>query len=118
MRNIKEVVKRLTDYSGARYIYDEEGYISWQCSTGENIEILFIEVAKPRMGVGKRLIRDMCNKIKPYNSVFVFRKADNEPAGHFYRSLGFKETNVDGLYTDGAVLGVVNFEELKRNVNG
>ena len=118
MRSIEEVTKRLADYSGAHLLYDDEGYISWQCSTGENVEILFIEVAKPRNGVGKRLIRDMCNKIEPYNSVFVFRKASNEPAGHFYRSLGFRETHIDGLYTDGAVLGVVNFQELKRNVNG
>lgn len=113
MRTAEELNKRISQYRGAECIYTENGYIVWQMSTGENCEILFIEVREPRKGYGKELVRAMCKVIKPFNSVFVFRLASNEVAGHFYRSIGFKETPVDGLYKNlQAVLGVVTYDEL------
>jgi ribosomal protein S18 acetylase RimI-like enzyme len=111
-----ETLKRIKQYNGIKYIDDERGFLAWQMSTGENIEIVFIETSEQGKGYGTSLIRDMCKQIKPYNSVFVFRLADNETAGHFYRKLGFKEIPVEGLYKCGAVLGVISYEELLKTL--
>lgn len=113
MQTTAQKMQRVFQYGGAVVLKDCHGWIAWQVSTGENVEILFIEVNETRKGYGTDLIRKMCERIKPYNSVFVFRKAKNKDAGKFYRSLGFKETPVKGLY-DGetAVLGTVNYKEL------
>lgn len=114
MRSLQDFIKRLNLYEGAvDYIHiPDYGCIAWQTSTGENVELLFIEVANPGHGHGTDLLKQMCQVIAPYNSVFVFRLASNESAGHFYRSLGFKEQLVQGLYKQDAVLGVVSYEEL------
>lgn len=115
MRSKEALDERLKQYQGAKLLWRDYGYIVWQYSTGENVEILFIEVSEPRHGYGTRLIKEMCKHIKPYNSVFVVRRAQNEAAGEFYRSLGFKETTISGLYKDeDAVLGVITYEELLR----
>jgi len=114
MRTKEELIKRIEQYKGIEYIYDERGFLAWQLSTGENIEIVFIETAEHRKGYGTSLIRDMCKRIKPFNSVFVFRLAENEPAGQFYRKLGFKEIPVEGLYKCGGVLGIISFEDLLK----
>lgn len=115
MRTYLEVTSRLEEYMGYDFIYiDGVGYIAWQCSTGENYEILLVEVAEKRKGYGRKLMKMMCDKIKPYHSVFVFRQASNEEAGFFYRAMGFEETRIPGLYKGGdAILGVVPFEKLK-----
>jgi len=105
-------LERIKQYTGAEYIQNEKGLIAWQLSTGENIEILFIEVTEQRKGYGTALIKEMCKRIKPFNSVFVFRLESNEEAGKFYRKLGFKETRIDGLYKVGAVLGTIAYEDL------
>lgn len=118
MRSHTEVVEKLKPYVGPVLHYKEGiGYIAWQESTGNNVELLFIEVAEPGKGHATELVREMCRNIKPFNSVFVFRLEANETAGHFYRKLGFKETRVEGLYKVPAVLGVVNYEELCRNLS-
>ena len=117
MRTIKEVENRLRQYDGVHFLYNEKGYIAWQVSTGENVELLFIEVSERRKGYATDLVREMCKRIKPYTSVFVFRLASNESAGHFYRHLGFVETPVSGLYKVDAVLGVINYEQLCRNLS-
>lgn len=114
MKTWLELQNRLAHYKGAAAIYDERGYIAWQMSTGENVELLFIEAANPRQGHGRDLLADMLKRIKPFNSVFVFRLASNEEAGYFYRSLGFQEQLVYGLYKVDAVLGVANYEDLCR----
>lgn len=117
MRTEQELKERMSSYIGAEYIYLDIGYIAWQVSTGENIEIIFIESKEIGHGFGKELIKKMVEKIKPYHSVFVFRLASNENAGKFYRSLGFRETTVQGLYKDvDAVLGVVSYETLCQNL--
>ena len=118
MRTQQQLKERLTSYVGAVYTYTPEGYIAWQYSTGENVEILFIEVNEGRKGIGRKLIKSMCEVIEPYHSVFVVRLASNEIAGNFYRSLGFTETLVKGLYRgDDAVIGVVPFKQLCQNLS-
>lgn len=112
MRSRKELTDKLMPYDGSQLVYHDWGYIAWQESTGNNVELLFIEVKEPGKGHATELVKEMCLAIQPYKSVFVFRLASNERAGHFYRKLGFKEQVVKGLYTEDAVLGVVDFEEL------
>lgn len=114
MRTETELKQRMAQYIGAEYIYIEDvGYIAWQMSTGENIEIIFIEAKEKNKGHGKMLVKQMCERIKPYHSVFVFRLASNECAGEFYRGIGFTETTIKGLYKGiDAVLGVVPYETL------
>ncbi len=115
MRTLKQIKERMKDYTGVDFIYTDFGYIAWQCSTGENYEILFIETKEKRKGYGKKLIRLMCKKIQPYHSVFVIRLDKNKEAGKFYTSLGFKETKIKGLYRDdNAVIGVIPFNKLKK----
>ena len=116
MRSHQELLDRLKQYDGAKHIYTEYGYIAWQVSTGENVELLFIEVRNPGRGYASELVRMMCMEIKPYNSVFVFRRASNETAGYFYRKLGFQETLIPGLYKEDAVLGVVAYKTLCQNL--
>lgn len=94
-------------------MYFDYGFIAWQVGTGENVEILFIEVKEPRKGYGTRLLKRMKDQINPYHSVYVFRRELNTDAGEFYRSLGFTETTIKNLYKgEDAVLGVIPFEKL------
>lgn len=114
MRTLDELKERISRYRGAEFIYRDYGYIVWQCSTGENYELLFIEVKEKRKGFGRRLIREMAERINPYHSVFVVRLASNREAGEFYRAIGFKETLIKGLYKGGdAVIGVIPYSKLK-----
>lgn len=113
MRTHRELTERLASYTGAKYLYTEEGYIAWQCSTGENCEILFIEAKEKHKGAGTNLLRKLCTRITPYHSVFVIRRACNEEAGAFYRALGFIETTIPNLYkNEDAVLGTVSYKDL------
>jgi len=117
MRSKQELTERLKQYKGAEYIYTNKGFIAWQMSTGENWEILFIEVAEPGKGHGTEMLKRFVSAVEPpFTSVFVFRLESNETAGHFYRHFGFKETRVDGLYKEGAVLAVIQWEELIKNL--
>lgn len=112
MKTKEQLIERLKQYKGIEYLYFDYGYIAWQVSTGENVEIVFIETKEFRKGYGKKLIQEMCKRIKPFNSVFVFRMASNENAGKFYRGLGFKEHIVHGLYKVDAVMGIISFKDL------
>lgn len=113
MRSIEEITKRLAQYKGAELLYTNQGYIAWQCSTGENYEILFIEVNEKGVGNGRELISQMKKLIKPYYSVFVFRRANNVEAGKFYTALGFNETYIKDLYKgEDAVLSVIPYERM------
>lgn len=117
MRSHHEITEKLKPYVGYELRYKPGiGYIAWQESTGNNVELLFIEVLQPGNGHATELVKEMCREIKPFNSVFVFRLASNERAGHFYRKVGFKEQLVSGLYKEDAVLGVANYEELCQNL--
>lgn len=118
MRTLEELKNRMKDYRGAEYIYTDNGYVAWQVSTGENVEIIFIEVSETRKGYATKLLKEFVKMIKPFNSVFVFRLASNEDAGFFYRSIGFQETLVPNLYKGvDAVLGVVNYDTLCQNLS-
>lgn len=117
MRSYQEFKNRLKEYEGVKYIYEDYGYIAWQVSTGENVELMFIEVAEPRKGYGTKLLKEMLRQINPYNSVFVFRLASNDTAGKFYRKMGFTETPIRGLYTEDAVLGVASYKQLCQNLS-
>lgn len=114
MRTFQEIVKRAKQYIGSEIIHiEDKGYIVYQCSTGENYEILFIEVAEKRKGYGRLLIQEMCKRIKPYHSIFVVRREINEEAGKFYRALGFEETVIKNLYkNENAVIGVIPYDKI------
>jgi ribosomal protein S18 acetylase RimI-like enzyme len=117
MRTKEELIERMKEYKGAQYIYRDGGYIAWQMSTGDNIEIIFIEVSEKGRGYASTLLSEMCTLIKPYHSVFVFRLKSNESAGHFYRKMGFTEYDVPGLYRgEDAVLGVITYDNLCRSL--
>ena len=117
MRSYPELIEKLKPYKGEQHYYEPDfGYIAWQESTGNNVELLFIEVKEPGKGHATSLVKYMCQNIQPYNSVFVFRLASNEPAGHFYRKLGFEEILIKGLYKEDAVLGVVSYKQLCQNL--
>lgn len=116
MRTEEELKQRMKEYKGAEYLYTDYGYIAWQMSTGENVEIIFIEASEKRKGYATQLLREFVKRVKPYNSIFVFRLASNEEAGNFYRKLGFEEILIKGLYKVDAVLGVVNYEMLCQNL--
>lgn len=117
MRTEEQLKYRMKDYVGAKYLYTEYGYIAWQISTGENVEIIFIEVPEKRKGYATRLLKDFVQLVRPYNSVFVFRLESNDEAGEFYRHLGFEETLIHGLYKGDAVLGVINYQTLCQNLS-
>lgn len=113
MHTIDELRPRLDKYQGLDMIYHEWGFIIWQTTTGENVEIVFIEVKEPRKGHGTKLIEEMCEKIEPFNSVIVFTKESNTIARAFYKKLGFKETIIEDLYyKENAVLCVIPFDKL------
>lgn len=118
MRSPEEFFARIKGYTGCQYYYHPEiGYIAWQCSTGDNIEIVFIEAKQKGQGNGIRLIKEMLKKVQPYHSIFVFRRANNITAKHFYIKMGFQETRISGLYQgEDAVLGVASYSILKHNL--
>ena len=121
MRTREQLEQRLTRYLGPEtYYHPEIGLIVWQLGTGENLEILFIEVAEYGKGLGIRLIRKMVERLKvsPYHSVFVYRLESNLPAGRFYRSLGFREHHLGhSIYRDDqTVIAWIPWEDLLQNL--
>jgi len=90
MRTLAELRKRIEAYGQAAYFYDPTiGCIVWHYSTGDNIEVLFIESAEEGQGNGRELYRRMAvyeislNR-HPYHSVFSFRLKSNDKAERFY----------------------------------
>jgi ribosomal protein S18 acetylase RimI-like enzyme len=117
MKSLKTIKARLEPYTGAELFYTDYGFIAWQLGTGDNYELLWIEVSEKGKGYGTELVREMVRRIKPYHSVFVWRKKSNESAGYFYRHLGFQETEISNLYKEDAVLGVIDYETLCQNLS-
>lgn len=110
-----EFRERLKGYCGLQGIENEYGYIFWQQTTGENIEIVFVQVEERRKGHGTDLIRKMCKKIKPFHSVIVYTREENSVARTFYEHLGFKGVIVKNLYKEGnAMLYTIPFKKLKK----
>lgn len=108
MRTLDELLRRLAPYGGFDYLYDPAlGYIAWHYSTGENLEILFIEAAEKGRGHGAELYRRMCRRIVetrclPYHSVFGFHLTSNEAARRFYDKLGWIQVDLGpSVYRDG-----------------
>lgn len=126
MRTFDEVYQRIRPYIQAvDVVYDRDvGYLVWHWTTGGNVEPLFIEVAEKRKGHGKELYRRMVRKILatglvPFHSVVAWRLTDNEVAGKFYDSLGFKQTDLgeDSAYKDrGATVMTIPWETLVDNL--
>lgn len=121
MRTRLEVTARLRQYTGARVIYHDWGYIAWQVSTGENVEEILFEVGEKNKGRGKQLWRELCQQLVaeglPYHSVFMYHLKANEAADHFYNSLGFARYEIPDLYRgDVAVLRVLPFITLRARI--
>lgn len=118
MRTLDELKERISRYSGVRYIYTPEGYIAWQLSTGDNIEVIFIE----GRGYGRELYRLAVEQIerdgRPFHSVFTFTKTGNESACRFYEKFGWRRFNLGvSLYQGiGATLFAIPYDELKEKV--
>lgn len=122
MKTIGELKDRIALYKGARTFRTDYGFVVWQVTTGENIEILFISVIEPGNGLGTTLLREWVNhlietKQEPFNSVMVTRLASNKVAGGFYTSFGFLEHHIVSLYKTGAVLATIEFEKLCQNLS-
>lgn len=116
MRSQKELLKRLDSYKGFDYIYwKDKGYLAWHLSTGENYEMLFLEVKEKKKGIATQLFKEFVKKVEPpFNSVFAFRRADNEEAKIFYNKLGFQQLEIPGIYKEvNAVIMWIKFSKLK-----
>jgi hypothetical protein len=93
MRTLEQLQARIEGYEGLNYIWDQYlGYIVWHLSTGDNIEVLFIEANV--LGGGYYLCEQMVQRIlekgpRPYHSVFAYTLGCNEQAQRFYEKLGF-----------------------------
>ncbi len=121
MRSKKKLLKRLNPYGSFDYIYwEDKGYLAWHLSTGENYEMLFLEVKKKKKGVATQLFKEFVDRVirekkKPFNSVFAFRRADNKEAEIFYGKLGFRQLEIPGIYKwVGAVIMWIRFSELRK----
>jgi ribosomal protein S18 acetylase RimI-like enzyme len=120
MRTLDELEEKLKPYQGCvtRY-YPDLGYIVWREGTGNNLELLFIEVL--RTGAGALLIKEMVDELlragkEPYHSVFAFTLASNLKALVFYLKLGFRDIDLGrSIYRDEAtVLLTTTWEDLVK----
>ena len=97
MRTEPELLEKLFPYRGVSWHYDPDvGYIAWRAMSGDNLEVLFIEVREKGKGQAVELYRRMVNAIKasgkePYYSVVGFRLGSNEAANRMYQKLGFRQ---------------------------
>lgn len=116
MRTRAELEERLTRYEGAEYVWLEgKGYLAWHYSTGDNIEMLFVEAP----GHGLDLYAAFVDLLqgrgeKPYHSVFAFRLFKNVVAEKFYRKLGWTQVDLGhSIYGgDRTVLMWITWEDL------
>lgn len=122
MKTLDELKDRIALYQGARTFRTDFGFIVWQITTGENIEILFISVVETGKGLGTALVKDWVAHLiaegqKPFHSVMVTRLESNTEAGRFYGKLGFTEHSIADLYKVRAVLSTISFEKLCQNLS-
>lgn len=117
MRTLIELVDRIKSYEGVNYICRLEGNIVWHVSTGDNIEILFIEA---QLGRGQEMLKRMVHaavgmREEPYHSVFAFCLGNNACGRKFWRAAGFREVELGrSIYRDDeTVLFWIPWEELK-----
>ena len=100
MRTLAQFEERLHPYKDAQSFYDSQiGYIAWHYSTGDNIEVLYIEAAVSGLGLGGELYRRMVQQLlangeRPYHSIFGYRLKSNKVAEKFYRSMGWSQVDL------------------------
>lgn len=117
MRTEQELKERIAQYLGVEYIYKEGlGYIVWHLGSGDNYEILFLEVSESarRQKIGRKLFEEFKAQVKPsFHSVYVFHLKSNLVAAKFYESLGFVQFVECGIYRgEPAILRWVEFSKL------
>lgn len=120
MRSQSDLRKKLLPYENLEYVYDPRvGYIVWHYSTGNNLEVLFIEAAVLGLGQGSELYRRMIQTLidrgeRPYHSIFGYRLASNSNAERFYGGLGWTQVNLgQSIYAgDETVLMWVTWEDI------
>jgi hypothetical protein len=120
MRTLDELQARLELYKEAEYIYVVGvGSIVWHYSSGDNIEILFIEAPNH----GRELYHLMVSRLlshneKPYHSVFGFHLTSNTRAARFYEKMGWNHINLgQTIYRgEGATIVWTTWEGLLQNL--
>jgi len=107
MRTLSQVQERIKNYKEAQVFYKPGlGYIVWTMATGDNLEVLFVEVETPGQGQGKELYKLWAAYIdvsgqSPYHSVIGYSLASNHRAKHFYCKLGWSQRNLgQSIYRD------------------
>lgn len=116
MRTRAELEERLGRYGAAEHIYvDGQGYIAWHYTTGDNLEVLFIDAP----GHGAELFAAMVDLLqargeKPYHSVVVYHLYSNKAAERFYRRLGCQQVDLGRSIYEGdrTVLAWITWEDL------
>jgi ribosomal protein S18 acetylase RimI-like enzyme len=72
---------------------DGKGYIEWRWAPGYGAEIVNIEVSAEhrRTGVGRLLLRQLCDTVSAGGgmTVFAVTRSDNRIAHDWYRAMGF-----------------------------
>ncbi len=124
MRSLEQLQSRLQCYRGVEYFYDPEmGYLVWRVSTGENVEMLFVEAITLGQGLGRKLYQRFVKVLQeqgkePYHSVFAFRLDSNEAAKKFYNKIGWTQISLgQSVYRDDdTVLMWITWEDLIKNL--
>lgn len=125
MRSLESLKEKLKTYKEAEFIYDPSlGYIAWHYSTGDNIEVLYIEANVVGIGAGGTLYQRMIETLlergeKSYHSVFGYRLASNETARKFYHKLGWTQVNLgQSIYAgDDTVVMWITWEKLLERLH-
>jgi hypothetical protein len=121
MRTLEQCEAKLEKYGAAESLFFPGiGNISWHFSTGDNIEVLYLE-AQIGHGVTMycRMVKTiLANGRLPYHSVFAYRLASNEIAGKFYAKLGWQQEDLgQSIYKgDGTVLMWITWEDLLKSL--
>lgn len=121
MRTYDELQRRIASYRDVDFVYLERvGYAAWHLSTGDNVELLFIEAVSgkgyiPLIGMVDRLLE---KGPTPYHSVFAFRLGSNVAAGRFYAKLGWTQQELGrSIYRDDeTVLAWIVWKDLLDNL--
>ena len=121
MRTLEQCEAKLEKYGMAESLFFPGiGNISWHFSTGDNIEVLYLEA---QLGHGATMYCRMVKTILasgrlPYHSVFAYRLASNEMAAKFYAKLGWHQEDLgQSIYAgDRTVLMWITWKDLLLNL--
>jgi len=122
MRTLEQLKERIALYDYAVFIqWPNVGYIAWHFSTGDNLEVLFIESAIA--GGGGMLYRAMAKRLLetgrvPYHSVFAYRLTSNKVAERFYGRMNWTQVDLgQSIYRDdGTTLMWITWEGLLKRL--